>query len=332
MKIDVMTSSGRWTDVADQARALEASGFSGMLFTETSQTPWMAIASAATAAPSLDFSTGIAVAFPRSPMIAASVAWELAENTEGKFRLGLGSQVRAHVERRYSTEFNSPGPRMRDYVEAVKACLRAFRGEEKLHHEGPYYNLSLLPDAWKPRQHSFGDIKVDVSAVGPYMTKMANEVADGIHVHPFHSMRYLQDHLIPAAPNVDLMIPVFTVVGDTADEQQELKRQAKQQIAFYGSTRNYGFQFELLGFEGMSGRLNERMKAGDIDGMTDLITDEMLEQYAVVSSWADLADKLIDRYRNSAERIVLYQAEGSIRNNPPALDKWRLVAEAVRAA
>jgi len=343
MEFDIMTGSAPWADIAERARQVEGAGFSGMLFTETSATPWMTIAAAAMAAPSLTYTTGIAVAFPRSPMVSAATAWELAENTGGRFRLGLGSQVRAHVERRYGSEFDPPGPRLKDYVEAVKACFRAFRGEEKLNHDGPYYQLSLLPAAWKPRGHEFGDIKVDISAVGPYMTRAAGEVADGIHVHPFHSVPYLNDVLGPKlsegaartgrqASDIDLIVPVFTIVGDSEEEREVLKQTAKSQIAFYGSTRNYGFQFDMLGFEGTSGRLNERLKAGDIAGMADLITDDMLDHYAVTASWSELGPKLVDRYQGTAARLVMYQAEESLRRDPSKIDKWAAVADAVRSA
>src|SRR3712207_230082 len=130
MRFDLMTGAMTWEDTAHLARAVEGAGFSGMVFTETTQTPWMAIAAAASAAPTLEFATGVAVAFPRSPMIAAGIAWELAENTGGRFRLGLGSQVRAHVERRYAAAFDPPGPRLRDYVLAVRACFAAFAGAD----------------------------------------------------------------------------------------------------------------------------------------------------------------------------------------------------------
>jgi probable F420-dependent oxidoreductase len=189
MRFDLMAGATTWARTAQLAADIEAAGFSGMLFTETTQTPWMSIVAAATAAPGLEFSTGIAVAFPRSPMVAAGLAWELAENTGGRFRLGLGSQVKAHIERRYGAAFDPPGPRLRDYVQAVQACLRAFRGEEKLAYDGAYYHLSLLPAAWAPRRHDYGDIKVDISAVAPWMCRMAGEVADGIHVHPLHSVQ-----------------------------------------------------------------------------------------------------------------------------------------------
>ena len=167
-----MIGAGTWAETAALARLLETNGFSGMLFTETSEVPWMKIAAAATAAPELHFSTGIAVAFPRSPMISASVAWELGRNTQGRFRLGLGSQVKGHVVRRYSAEFTPPAARLRDYVAAVKACFRAFRGDERLAHDGPYYQLNYLPAAWSPPRHESSDVKVDISAVGPVMTKV----------------------------------------------------------------------------------------------------------------------------------------------------------------
>jgi probable F420-dependent oxidoreductase len=343
MRVDVMTRPAPWAVSAQLARDLESVGVSGMVFTETSQTPWMSIAAAATAAPTLEFSTGIAVAFPRSPMIAASLAWELAGNTGGRYRLGLGSQVKAHIERRYGASFDPPGPRLRDYVQAVQACLAAFRGDRPLRHEGPYYHLSLLPAAWAPPKHEYGDIKVDVSAVGPWMCRMAGEVADGIHVHPLHSPTYLRDRLLPAVAEgaalagrspseVELTIPVFTIVGDTPEERAPLLERTRFQIAFYGSTKNYGFQFDDLGFEGTSARLNELLKAGDLAGMAATITDDMLPHFAVVARWDEVADALVARYGGVATRLALYLAEESIRIDPSNLQKWGEVARAVVAA
>ncbi|MBV9952094.1 MAG: TIGR03617 family F420-dependent LLM class oxidoreductase [Acidimicrobiia bacterium] len=342
MHIDVMVTSSRWSAVAELARSLESEGFSGLLFTESGQTPWMKLAAAATAAPTLDLSTGVAVAFPRSPMVTASLAWELAEETEGRFRLGLGSQVKAHIERRYSSEFDPPGPRLKDYVLAVRACLRAFAGEGALHHEGPYYNLTLLPPTWAPRPHPH-PVPIDVSAVGPWMCAMAGEVADGLHVHPLHSLPYLHDRLLPAVAEgaaragrdpseVELTIPVFAVPGDTPEEQASMLALARTQVAFYGSTRNYAFQFDDLGFEGTSAKLNERLKAGDLNGMASTITDEMLEHFAVVARWDELADRLLERYRGVATRLVMYTGEPSIRGDEKALGRWGEVARAVRSA
>ena len=343
MDFDLMSGGSTWAESARLATELERAGFSGMLYTETSQVPWMQIAAAATAAPTLMFTTGIAVAFPRSPMVSAAIAWELAHNTEGRFRLGLGSQVKAHIQRRYGAEFAPPGPRLRDYVLAVKACFRAFRGDEKLSYEGDYYRLNLLPPQWAPPRHDFGDIKVDISAVGPYMTRMAGEVADGVHVHPFHSMQYIRERLIPAvaagaqsagraAEDVAFIVPVFAIPGDTHEERAPLVEAAKTQIAFYGSTPNYAFQFDDLGFEGTTARLGERLRAGDVPGMAALITDEMLEHYAVVAPWDAIADRLAERYAGVASRVVSYLAAESIRRDPPVVDRWGEVARAVRGA
>ena len=338
-----MTGAARWDDSADLARQVEGAGFSGMLYTETSQVPWMMIAAAARAAPGLMFSTGIAVAFPRSPMVSAQVAWELAANTGGRFRLGLGSQVKAHVTRRYGVGFDRPAERMRDYVLATKACLRAFAGEEKLHHDGPFHRLDLLPSAWAPPRHDHPDVPVDISAVGPLMVRVAGEVADGVHVHPLHSVGYLDRRLLPGLAEgaaradrrpeeIDLIVPVFAVPGDTPEERAPLVRQARSQIAFYGSTRNYAFQFDDLGFEGTTDRLAQLLRAGDTEAMADAITDEMLDHFAVVAPWDELADRLVDRYQGRAARVVMYLAETQIRRDPDTLGRWGEVARAVRAA
>lgn len=340
MRFDLMMAGHTWARTAETARAVEAAGWSGVVFTEQSQTPWMSIAAAASAAPSLEFSTGVSVAFARSPIVSAGLAWELAENTQGRFRLGLGSQVRAHVERRYGAEFDPVGPRMRDYLLAVKACLRAFRGEEPLDYQGRFYRLTLLPAMWAPRRHQWGDVKVDVSAVGPWMTRMAGEVADGIHVHPFHSVTYLRQRLLPAVAEgaaragrdpseVDLIVPVFAIPGDTPEARRDLVEMARARIAFYGSTKNYSFQFDDLGFEGTSARLNEKLKGGDIGGMAATITDEMLEHFAVVAPWDGMADALLERYRGIASRLVMYLGEDSLAADPASAGRWAEIARAV---
>ena len=340
MKFDFMAGAMSWQQSATLARQLEELGFGGMLFTESSQTPWMSIAAAATAAPRLRFSTGIAVAFPRSPMIAAQNAWELAANTQGRFRLGLGSQVKGHVVRRYSAMFDKPAPQMRDYVGAFKACIRAFRGEEKLSYEGPYYNLSYLPSTWAPPRHAYEDVKVDISAVGPIMSRVAGELCDGVHVHPLHSTHYIEHRLLPAldsgaqkvgrsVTDVDLFVPVFAVAGDTHEERSRLLRRARTQIGFYGSTPNYAFQFDDLGYEGTSEQLRQLLKEGDMAGVTHLITDEMLDHFAVVAKWDDMADALLARYGSVASRVVTYLTAEDVAKHPQNLAKWGEIAKAV---
>jgi len=341
MDIDLMTGGSTWAESADLATKLQDAGFSGLLYTETSQVPWMQITAAALAAPELFFTTGIAVAFPRSPMVTAAVAWEMVNNTNGRFRLGLGSQVKAHIQRRYSSDFDKPAARMRDYMLAVRACFRAFNREEKLAHDGEFYNLSLLPREWSPPKHDH-PMKLDMSAVGPLMTKVAGEVADGVHVHPLHSMPYIENRLVPAlaegaakagrnAADIDLIVPVFACPGDTPEDRAPLVATARQQIAFYGSTPNYAFQFDDLGFEGTTGRIREKAKAGDIAGMADQITDEMLQHYAVVGTYDEVAAELVARYSGTASRVVMYLGESQMRNDPAELAKWATLAATVRA-
>ncbi|HEY9415458.1 MAG TPA: TIGR03617 family F420-dependent LLM class oxidoreductase [Pseudonocardia sp.] len=341
MKLDVMLGPRTWGQTADLARDLERHGFSGMVFTETSQAPWMNIAAASLAAPTLELATGISVAFARSPMVSAGLAWELAENTQGRFRLGLGSQVRAHIERRFGMPYTPAAARMRDYLGAFQACIQAFRGE-KLDYQGRFYQLNMqLSKGWAPPRHDHEDIRVDISAVGPMMTRLAGELCDGIHVHPLHSMHYIRERLLPSVAagaakvgrdpsEVDLIIPVFAIAGDSPEERAPMLAAVKAQIAFYGSTRNYAFQFEDLGFTGVSEKLNERLKAGDPDGMAELITDEMIEHYALIAPWDEMGDALQARYRGTAARVVLYLAAEGFEQKPEMLARWGEIARAVK--
>lgn len=342
MEFDVMTRADSWRNVAQLARDVEAAGLSGMLFTEGGQVPWMQIAAAAQAAPSLHYSTGIAVAFPRSPMMAAQIAWELAANTQGRFRLGLGSQVKAHIVRRYGVEFDQPAKRMRDYMRAVKASIRAFAGEARLEHDGPFYKLDLLTPQWAPPRHDHEDIKIDMSAVNPLMLKVTGEVADGLHVHPMHSMAYIHNRVIPTVTegaeragrtldDIDLIVPVLAVPGDTSEERAALAREAKTAIGFYGSTPAYAFQFDDLGYEGKRQELAAALRSGGRDAVADLVSDEMLEQFGLTARWDDMADRLIERYNGIASRVVMYLAKQSIQENPANLGKWGEIARAVRS-
>ena len=343
MEFDIKTSADSWDKIAKLARNVEVMGASGLLFTEAGHTPWMMMTAAAIAAPSLQLSTGIAVAVPRSPMATAQIAWELAGNTKGKFRLGLGSQVKPHIERRYGVDFEKPAIRMRDYMLAVRACFNAFRGEARLEHEGPFYKLNLLTPHWSPARHDFEDIKLDMSAVNPLMLGVAGEVADGVHVRPMHSMPYIENRLIPkvsegaatagrSLDEIDLIVPVLAVPGDTPEERMALEREAKAAIGFYGSTPVYAFQFNDLGYQGKRQVLAEKLRVGDREGMINLVSDEMLNQFGLSARWDDMADQLIERYKGVASRVVMYFATQSIEADPRNHGRWTEIARAVRAA
>ena len=342
MQFDAYGASLPLEDVAGVARAVEELGFSGLWFTESKRPPYLGCAVAGEVTDALTIGTAIAVAFPRSPMITAKVAWELAEASHGRFTLGLGTQIKAHIERRYSAEYLPPGPRMRDYVRALHAIFAAFRGGP-LEYHGDYYDFSLLPAQCSPGPIAVPDPPIYVAAVLPWMSAMAGELCDGVHVHPFHSADYLRANQIPnvaegarrAGRSVDAVtfeIPVMTAVGDTADEIATTREHARTMIAFYGSTRTYSPVFEHHGYDGLSDALHERQREGDIKGMAALITDDVLQHYYVEAGWDELADALVERYGDLAPsvRLMSYTAINQYQKDPAILDRWGEVANRVR--
>ncbi|HVT42642.1 MAG TPA: LLM class flavin-dependent oxidoreductase, partial [Acidimicrobiales bacterium] len=195
LAFDAMVSARPLREAGELARHAADAGLSGLVVTEAGRTAYLTCGAFAASA-EIDILTGIAVAFPRSPMVTAATAWELAEASGGRFRLGLGSQVRAHIERRYSAPFDPPGPRMREYVIAVKEIFKAFRSGE-LAVEGEYYNMSLLPAMWAPGPIDAPDPPIDVAAVNPWMLRMVGQVADGVHVHPLNTTTYMRETVLP---------------------------------------------------------------------------------------------------------------------------------------
>lgn len=332
-----MTTPQPLQAIGDLARRTQNAGFDGMLFTETGRTPYMNAALAAQAAPGLQLSTGVAVAFPRSPFVTAATAWELQEATDGKFRLGLGTQVRTHVVRRYGVDFEHPGPRLRDYVLAVKACFKAFR-TGTLDHHGEFYDLDFISPQWSAGPIDAPDPKVDVAAVNPWMLRMAGEVADGVHVHPLGEPGYITRHVVPnlaegaakagrSTEDIAVIVPVMTIVGDTDEERHRERELVRASMSFYGSTPNYAFIWDEAGFEGTTSRIREKQKAGDFKGMAAQITDEHIASFATESTWDGLADALRDRYGDTATRIVLYNAL----SDPERFERYGEVAQRMRS-
>jgi probable F420-dependent oxidoreductase len=344
MELDIIAHPSGLAASQEHARQVEQAGFGAIWWTDAGRSAYLASTASALATERLVIGTGIAVAFPRSPMVTAGIAWELAAATGGRFVLGLGSQVKSHIERRYSAEFSPPGPRMKEYVHSVKAIFRAFRGEEKLAFEGKYYHFSLLPGAWSPGPIDVPDPPVYVSAVLPYMSRLVGEVADGIHVHPFHSPEYVRDvqrkaieeGLARSGRELDAItfsVPIMTAVGDSDEELEKTREHTRMMIAFYGSTPNYAPMFEHHGFDGVSERLHECQKKGDIKGMLSVVTDDVLAPYTIQSSWNDLGPKLVARYRDLAPRVrVTSYTAAETWSDPAAREKWAHVAKAMRDA
>jgi probable F420-dependent oxidoreductase len=341
MRFELMTTGGPLRRIQDLARDTASAGFSGLVVTEGARTAYLACAAAALAA-DIDISTGIAVAFPRSPMVTAQSAWELAELSGGRFRLGLGTQVRAHIERRYGTPFDRPGPRLREYVEAVRAIFRGFRGDAPLEFSGSYWSFSLLPAQWSPGPIEVPDPPIDIAAVSPWMLRMAGEVADGVHVHPLNTPTYLAETVVPNVAEgsrrggrdpaaVELAVPVFTAPGDTEEEQQRWWEMARVQVSFYGSTPNYAFIFDQIGFDGTTARIRERQKAGDVAGMAAVISDDLLEHFVVRGSWDELPGLITARLGGVASRVIAYFAGVAWQQEHRMPERWAEVARRMRA-
>ncbi|AAS04384.1 TIGR03617 family F420-dependent LLM class oxidoreductase [Mycobacterium avium] len=338
MHVDAMTVLQPLGQIGDLARRTQSAGFSGLLFTETGRTAYLNAAVASQAAPGLELSTGVAVAFPRSPFVTAAVAWELQEATEGRFRLGLGTQVRTHVVRRYGAAFERPGPRLRDYLLAVKACFAAFRSGT-LEHHGDFYDLDFITPQWSPGPIDAPDPKVDIAAVNPWMLRMAGEVADGVHVHPIGEPGYLARHVLPTVAegaakagrspsDIAIIVPVMTIVGDNDEERDQQREAVRASMAFYGSTPNYAFIWDEAGFEGTTARIREKQKAGDYAGMAAQVSDDHIAVFATESTWDGLADALIEKYSGTATRLVMYNSAA----DPERFERYGEVARRIQHA
>ena len=247
------------------------------------------------------------MAFPRSPMVTAATAWELAEASGGRFRLGLGAQVRAHIERRYGAEFDHPGPRLREYVLAVKQIFESFRTGAPLAVEGEFYNLSLLPPTWAPGAIDCADPPVDVAAVNPWMLRMAGggggrrprapaEHADLPARDRAAQPRGRRRRAPGARSRTSRSSSRPSWSSATPSGARLWRERARVQVAFYGSTPNYAFIFEQLDREGTTDQIRERQRAGDIPGMAAVIDDDLLENFVTEGTWDDIADKIVAKY------------------------------------
>ena len=341
MKVHVMTGGTPLRDFGQLAHDAADAGFAGLVITESGRTAYLSAAVAAVADVDLDLATGVAVAFPRSPMVTASTAWEIAQASGGRFRLGLGTQVRAHIERRYSSPFDHPGPRLREYVEAVKACFAGFRGEP-LDYHGDFYQHTLLPAMWSPGPIDVADPPVDIAAVNPWMVRMAAAVADGMHVHPLNSTTYYQETLLPnlaeGRGSADLgdftvFVPVFTAAGDTAEERARWRETTRTMVGFYGSTPNYAFILEQIGRPGATEALRAAQKTGDMAAMAAVIDDEMLDHFVVEGTWGEMPDRIEERMATlggTDVQPVLYHAGMTYRRDPETFAKFGALAAALR--
>jgi probable F420-dependent oxidoreductase len=324
--------------VAATARDIEARGYAALWASEVAHDPFLQLLAAGQATERLQVGTAIAVAFARSPMTLAHTAYDLQRYTNGRFVLGLGTQIKAHVERRFSMPWTAPAARMREFIGALRAIWTAWQHGTPLRFQGAHYRHTLMTPMFSPPAHDWGAPPVYLAAVGPLMTRLAGEVADGLLVHGFTTERYLRERTLPALQEgldlagrsrgeVAVTLPGLVVSGRTGEEMAKAAAAVKETIAFYGSTPAYRPVLELHGWEGLADELHALSVGRREDkwtAMRDLVDDEVLATFAVVAEPDDVADRVRERFDGLVDRFSVYASY------PAPLDLWDPLVRAFR--
>lgn len=301
--------------VPQVAADLESQGFDGCWTGELSHDPFLPLLLAAEHTSRLQIGTSIAVAFARSPMTLANLGWDLQAYSEGRFILGLGSQIQPHIEKRFSMPWSHPVRRMREYILALHAIWDCWRDGTRLSFDGEFYTHTLMTPMFTPEPQPYGVPDVFVAAVGEAMTEMCGEVADGLLAHAFTTKRYLDEVTIPALErgikragrardDVAVSCPVFVVTGADEAQLKEAAVPVRKQLAFYASTPAYRKVLELHGWGELQTELHRMSKAGEWDAMGTLIGDDVLDAFAVVAPIDTLAAALRDRCAGAIDRVM----------------------------
>ena len=338
MLLDAALLSTGIDDVAGTARDLEARGYAGVWASEADHDPFLPLLTAGLATERLQVGTAIAVAFARSPMTLAMTAHDLQRYTRGRFVLGLGSQVKPHVERRFSMPWSPPVERMREYVAALRAIWSAWQDGTRLRFQGEHYRHTLMTPMFSPQAHEWGAPPVHLAAVGPGMTRLAGEVADGLLAHGFTTARYLRERTLPvldeglaaagrSREEVTVSLPGFVVTGRTDAERAEAAAAVKATIAFYGSTPAYRPVLELHGWDSLADELHALSVSRREDkwtAMRDLVDDEVLATFAVVGEPEEVGPAVRERFDGLVDRFSVYASY------PAPLDLWDPLVDAFR--
>ena len=318
MKIDVGLRGAELRDLGCQVTAYERLGVDGLWSYETAHDPFLPLFAAALATERVSLGTGIAVAFARTPFAMAQTAWDLQRVSGGRLLLGLGTQVRAHVERRFSAAFEHPAARIVDYIRCLRAIWDSFQNGARPAHEGRFYRFTLISDFFNPGPIEHPAIPISLAGVGERMARAAGEVADGFHVHPLHSPGYVRDVVRPAIAEgaraagrepaqVDLIASVFIVTGKTETERAAAESEARRQIAFYASTPTYRPFLAYHGYEALGQELSALARTGRFAEMAARVPDALLDAVAVSAAPGRLPDALRTRYAGDlVQRIYPY--------------------------
>jgi probable F420-dependent oxidoreductase len=318
MKIDVGLRGADLRTLGGEAAACERLGVDGLWSYETAHDPFLPLFAAALATERVSLGTGIAVAFARTPFAMAQTAWDLQRVSGGRLLLGLGTQVRAHVERRFSAPFEHPAARIVDYIRCLRAIWDTFQNGVTPAYEGPFYRFTLISDFFNPGPIEHPDIPISLAGVGERMARAAGEVADGFHVHPLHSPGYLRDVVRPAVAEgaraagrdpaqVELITPVLIVTGATEGERAAAESYARQQIAFYASTPTYRPFLAYHGFDTLGKELSRLARDGRFADMPARVPDTLLDAVAVSAEPAGVGAAIRARYAGDlVQRVYPY--------------------------
>ena len=337
MKVDGHITTNM-TAVAENAKSLEAAGYSGGFTAETNHDPFLPLTIAAEHTDTIELGTSIAVAFARNPMLLANIGWDLQSFSGGRFILGLGSQIKPHITKRFSMEWSHPAARMREMVAAMRAIWDCWENGTELNFRGDFYTHTLMTPFFTPEREAlagFGTPKVFLAGVGTKMTEVAGEVCDGFICHAFTTERYLREVTLPALKegrekagktleNFEIIGPSFVVTGTSEEELANAVRGTKQQIAFYGSTPAYRPVLELHGWGELQDELNAMSKRGKWAEMGEIIPDEVMHAFAVVGEPGEIAPEFARRYGDCVQRLSFY---APYRADPA---RWTPIIEALK--
>jgi probable F420-dependent oxidoreductase len=301
-------------DVARLAQVAEDVGIGAVLVEETKDDPFQLLALAATSTSRVQLGTSVAIATPRSPTVTAMSAWSLQKLSQGRFILGLGTQVRAHVERRYGIAWSAPAPWMRDYVNAVRAVWGCWQNGTPLDFRSDRYNLNVMVPLFNPGPIEQPDIPIHLAAIGANMCAVAGEVADGVRLHPVCTPRFIDEQVLPnlargadranrEVDDVEVCMKPLIGTAPTDEELQRVTATVRARVAFYLSTPSYRPTFEIHDWGDVAVRASELSRARRWDELPPLVSDEMLHTVATIGTFDEIAAKLNDRYSSRVDRI-----------------------------
>lgn len=309
-------------DPGTAATRAEELGFDGVWTTESDNDALLPHPVIADRTTEIRHGTRIALAFTRSPMALAYAAWDLAQYSDGRFVLGLGTQVKGHNERRFSVDWESPGPRLREVVESLQHIFEAFQNESGLDYEGDHYSFSLLPEEFNPGPIDHPDVPIHIAGVNEYNIRLAGERCDGLAMHPFNTPAYTDDVVAPTVAegaaradrsleDIALSASPLVVTGENPEERERSREEVRRRIAFYGSTRTYHDVLEHHGWKAVGEELHDLSTDGRWEEMPELVTDEMVSTIAIEAPPEELLAAARDAYGGIADRMVLPLEHGA---------------------